>query len=349
MNVVSLSMPRVIVSSTGSGVGKSLISLGLAYELRRRRQSVSCAVLGPRLAQATILKRVAGRSARCLDPRLLSSSQILASMFQAGVGADFIIIEGQSGVFDGTEVGSFAGSDAEMAALTKTPVVLVVDARGLGASVAALVKGFSVLAQGARVEGGFDIAGAILNRASVGSSAGTSVARDAAYYGKALEAFGMPAPLGVLPEFFHESRFPGDTITQQKNETLLPRQFLVELHRLVQQHVDIDRLVEQAEMAPAVPIPDFSYDPMHRRCRIAVSDDSRHWWSRTRSTSGSTVGCSGTRAKIGSRDNRLKMRRVWRPRKAFSPYGIARSTITRSMVSVSASTSSGSMTRSRIV
>jgi cobyrinic acid a,c-diamide synthase len=271
MAVENLGIPRVIISGTGAGVGKSLITMGLAYELRRRRHSVSCAVLGPQIAQTTILKRIAGRSARCLDEGLLSSSQLLVSLFQSGVGADFVLIEGRNGLFDGTPVGTFRGSDAEMAALTKSPVVLVVDARGFGASVAALIKGFSVLSGGSRTNGGFDIGGTILNRADLGTG---KQAKDLAYYNKALDSFGMSPLLGLMPEFVHDAVFPSGIIHQGKNETLLPRQFLVELQRLVQQHVDIDRLIEQAELAPAVSIADFSYEPMPRRCRIAVSDDS---------------------------------------------------------------------------
>src|SRR3546814_2041545 len=51
------------------------------------------------------------------------------------------------GLFDGAPVadarGLAAGSTAQLAALTGWPVVLVVDCRGMGASVAALARGFA--------------------------------------------------------------------------------------------------------------------------------------------------------------------------------------------------------------
>ena len=47
------------------------------------------------------------------------------------------------GLFDGTGADGEAGSTAELAQLTGWPVVLVVDARGQGASVAALLRGFA--------------------------------------------------------------------------------------------------------------------------------------------------------------------------------------------------------------
>lgn len=276
MNAVTLGIPRILVSGTGPGVGKSTVSIGLTYELRRRRHSVSCAVLGPRLGQAAILKRVSGRSVRCLDPHLLSSDQILVSLFQAGVGADYVVIDGQEGLFDGPVAGVFRGSDAEMAALTKSQVVLVADGRSYGASIAGVQKGFSALAGGARTDGGFDVAGMIINRVERIPAVGAQCRddRDMQFFGKALAAFGMNGPLGIVPEFPHGCEFPRMPPRQERNETLLPRQFLVELQKQVQTNVDVPGIMERAELAPAVSVVDFSYEPMHRRCRIAVSEDS---------------------------------------------------------------------------
>jgi len=267
----NLAVPRLLISGAGSGVGKSMIMAGLAYEFRRRSMSVSCCVLGSHLSQAAILRRISGRFVRVLDERVLTEAQILVSLFQAGVGADLVLIEGRRGIFDGLEPGSFRGADAQFAALTRTPAVIVADSRGLGASIAALVKGCTDLAGSSRTVGGFDVAGAILNRTELGSGKG---ARNREFYERGMEAFEMPKLLGVLPEFHHDATFPQNDVSQQKNETLLPRQFLVDLGKLVGQHVDIDRIVEAAELAPAVQLSDYSNLPMGRRCRIAVSDDS---------------------------------------------------------------------------
>ena len=53
------------------------------------------------------------------------------------------IIEGVMGLFDGLGASSREGSSAQIAAITGAPVVLVVNARGMATSAAALAKGFA--------------------------------------------------------------------------------------------------------------------------------------------------------------------------------------------------------------
>src|SRR5262249_32137279 len=57
--------------------------------------------------------------------------------------ADIVLCEGVMGLFDGTGAEGEAGSTADLARLTGWPIVLIVDARGQGASAAALVRGFA--------------------------------------------------------------------------------------------------------------------------------------------------------------------------------------------------------------
>ena len=58
-------------------------------------------------------------------------------------GADFVLCEGVMGLFDGTGPDGETGSTAELARIIGWPVVLIVDAPGQGASVAALLRGFA--------------------------------------------------------------------------------------------------------------------------------------------------------------------------------------------------------------
>lgn len=260
-----LSVPRVLIAGSGAGVGKSLLTVGILYQLRKRNLSVSCCINGPRLAQASLLRRVCGRFVRCLDSRLMSAGQNLASLHQAGVGADIVVIEGQNGLFDGTQPGSLGGSDAEMAALTHTPAVLVIGSPSSGGSAAAIFKGFSVLA------GGFKVAQAVLNQ--VRDVPGGVAAEDDVYR-SSFESFGLSAPLGMVPQIKLDAVIPANEISQKSNVVLLPRQFLVDVEDLISRHVDIDQIVELAASAPQVEIEEYSNVPHNRRSRIAVSDDS---------------------------------------------------------------------------
>ena len=77
---------------------------------------------------------------------------------KASAGHDISIIEGVMGLYDGKDPLSNTGSTAEIALVTQTPVILVVDVRSMARSAAAIVLGFQQL------EPELNIAGVIVNR-----------------------------------------------------------------------------------------------------------------------------------------------------------------------------------------
>lgn len=241
------------------------MAVGLAHEMRRRGMSVSCCVIGPNLLQASILRRLTGRWVRTIDERLLTPGQNVLSVYWAGIGADVVLILGRGGLYDGNPPGSWKGSDAEVASLTRTPAVLVIDGGGWGSSLAALVKGFGDLARG------FEIAGALFTRVGEDGSAGQRE-RDAV--SQTLEAYSLPRELGVLSTFSAPAQIPEGAAAQSRSSTLLPVQFFTEAGAAIARSVNIEGLMERAAHVASVRINDFEYKPVTRRCRIAVSDDS---------------------------------------------------------------------------
>ena len=136
-------IPRILIAATSCKAGKSLLVLGLVVALRKRGLSVSCCVTGDALHQALIFSRLTRRYTRVLDRRLLSEGDLMASLYQAGLGADIVIIDGHGGLYDGVKSAENLGSDAELAVLTNTPTVLLSELREASNSVAALVLGFT--------------------------------------------------------------------------------------------------------------------------------------------------------------------------------------------------------------
>lgn len=261
-----LSVPRVFISGVSSGVGKSLLCLGLTMELRKRGHSVSYAVSGLNLNQSIIQKRICGRNVISFDDKLLSGGQILTSTYMASVGSDILIIEGNAGLYDGVfDHGLFRGSDSEVASWTKTPVCLVVDARNMGASLGALARGF------ADVASGFSVNSLIANRVSPKQEERD---RLRTVFADALIGLSAPALIGLIPEISNAPQMPVATVSQVRNQTTMSRQFLVDAGNLVADNVDIPELLRMAEQAEYIKLEDLEYRPFSRRCRIAVSDDS---------------------------------------------------------------------------
>jgi len=261
----TLTTPRILLAGTHAGVGKSLVGIGLITELRRRGLSVSTAVVGPSLLDALILRRLSGRYVRCLDERLLSGGQMVSSLAEAAIGADLVLCAGHGGLYDGTGAGTHRGSDAEVAALLGLPVALIVDVRGFGASLAAVVKGYADLARG------FEVAGAILNFVSR-STEPEAPNRD--FFAAALQSARQRPLLGALPELGAVEALPPPIITEEKTFTALGRQFLLDLAAVVREHVDIEALLAAARRAPELDLGGLEAPRTGRRCRIAVADDS---------------------------------------------------------------------------
>lgn len=260
--MTKLATPRLMISGTAGGVGKSLITLGLAQELRRDNTGVSCLLTAPHLSQALLLRRLLGRYVGIIDSRILSAPQIATSILRASLGADIVLIDGSRGLFDGVGSQMLRGSDAEIASLLKIPTVVVGDVGACGASIGATLKGFQEVAQG------FDIVGYIMNRA-----AGERGVSDDDFYREVGQRFGLKPVYGVFPALSLDSGVPSNWTSQRDNALVISRQFTLDLAGAVRKSLDMDKLMVCAGDADIVNLPEIEINPSPRRCRIAVADD----------------------------------------------------------------------------
>ena len=145
-----------VIAAPASGTGKTLLSILLSSWARNSKQEIQTFKIGPDYLDPQQLSAVSKRACRNLDMILCGSNWVKESFYGFGGSADLTLIEGVMGLFDG--IGSSEeGSTAAIARLLQLPVVLVVDARGQAASLAALVKGFQ--SQDPQLE----LAGVVLN------------------------------------------------------------------------------------------------------------------------------------------------------------------------------------------
>jgi cobyrinic acid a,c-diamide synthase len=151
-----VSAPGIIVAAPASGSGKTTITLALLRALRRRGHLVGSFKVGPDYIDPMFHGRAAGRPSLNLDSWAMRIETLAALADRVAEGVDLVLGEGVMGVFDGAADGH--GSTADLASLFDLPVILVVDARGMAASAAALVEGFT------RHRGDVEVAGILFNR-----------------------------------------------------------------------------------------------------------------------------------------------------------------------------------------
>jgi cobyrinic acid a,c-diamide synthase len=186
-------LPRIVVAAPASGHGKTTVATGLMAALRRTGLEVSGHKVGPDYIDPGYHALATGRPGRNLDPHLVGEERIVPLLLRgagaggAGIGAgrpaDVAVIEGVMGLYDGHIGGDGFASTAHVAALTGTPVVLVVDISHASRSIAAVVLGMASFDPAVR------IAGVVLNKA--GSVRHSDEVR------RALAPLGIPV-LGVL-------------------------------------------------------------------------------------------------------------------------------------------------------
>ncbi len=135
-------MPRgLLIVAPASGSGKTLVTLALLRHFRNAGLAVGSIKVGPDYIDPAFHRAASGRPCFNLDSWAMRPATLAATLARAAVEAELILGEGVMGLFDGAGPQGL-GSTASLAAATGWPVVLVVDARGMGASAAALVEGF---------------------------------------------------------------------------------------------------------------------------------------------------------------------------------------------------------------
>ena len=251
--------PGLIIAGTASGVGKTTATLGIVRALTRGGLAVACAKVGPDYIDPAYLRAASKRPAYNLDSWAMRPESLAETLGALAARADLIIAEGVMGLFDG--IGSAgAGSTAELALLLGWPVLLVLDARGSSASLAATLSGF------ARHRSGLELAGYIVNR--VGSIDHADVITAACQ-----DACSWLALIGCLPRAEHlalPSRHLGLVQAAERPDL---DSFLEEAADLAERHLDLDALIGMARPPRSPPLgAERRPPPLGQRIAIAADE-----------------------------------------------------------------------------
>ncbi|GLQ06163.1 cobyrinate a,c-diamide synthase [Sneathiella chinensis] len=227
--MTSAAAPAVLVAAPSSGSGKTVITLSLLRAFRNRGISVGSFKTGPDYIDPAFHAAASGNPCINLDPWAMRPETIHGLAGHLSAHNDLIMGEGVMGLFDGARDGS--GSTADLAALLDIPVILIVDAKGMSQSAAALIKGFATFRRDVR------IAGVLFNR--VGSAVHKTMLADAC------RQAGVP-PLGFVPRSTSlqlEHRHLG---LVQAREKLGMDGFLDAAAQIVAENVDLDLIRDMA-------------------------------------------------------------------------------------------------------
>jgi cobyrinic acid a,c-diamide synthase len=210
-------------------VGKTTVTLGLLAALRRRGLAVQPFKVGPDFIDPGHHSRAAGRVSRNLDGWMLSRDANLDLFRRHAAQAQVAVVEGVMGLFDGYDGLSEAGSTAQMAKWLNLPVLLVVDARAMARSAAALVHGFATF------DPGLNLAGVIFNR--IGGAAHLHYLEQAMSRVPGVKCLGgLPREAALaIPE-----RHLGLTTAEDHP---LEEEHLGRLADFVEEHLDLDALL----------------------------------------------------------------------------------------------------------
>ncbi|HOV78675.1 MAG TPA: cobyrinate a,c-diamide synthase [Bacillota bacterium] len=253
--------PRILIAGTQSGVGKTTISAAVMSCLTKRGYKVQPYKAGPDYIDPGYHFAATGRTSRNLDCWMMSEDTVREVFLRASYDADISVIEGVMGLYDG--VGSTAlGSTAHVARVLEIPVLLVLDARSMARSAAAVVLGYI------KMDPAIRIAGVILNK--VGSFRHYEILR------KAVEEVCNVPVLGYV-------RRQEAVELPERHLGLLPAAEKAELDEHIEamtaafeEGVNIEKIVELARSAENCREPEDKVFPdkkLLRRARIGVFRD----------------------------------------------------------------------------
>lgn len=133
---------RIMIAAPQSGSGKTLITCALLQALKEKNYHLESFKCGPDYIDPMFHKTVLGISSRNLDPFFTEDSITRMLLAKGQDSRDLAVIEGVMGLYDGLGGIREEASSYALAKATNTPIVLTVNARGMGRSLLALLSGF---------------------------------------------------------------------------------------------------------------------------------------------------------------------------------------------------------------
>ena len=250
--------PRLLLAGTSSGCGKTTVTCAILQALVNRGLKVGAFKCGPDYIDPMFHSRIIGAKSANLDLHFFSENTLKYLLQKNAADRDVSIIEGVMGYYDGLGLTTTRASSYEVAKVTDSPVVLVVNAKGASLSVLATVQGFLTFCPDSHIRG------VILNQCTAMTYKALA---------KAIEDKLGIRVLGYLPKLADcalESRHLG-LVTAAEITDL--KEKLQKLAHQAEKTIDLEGLLTLAKEAPTITCDPIAL-PKLEPVRIAVAKDN---------------------------------------------------------------------------
>ena len=239
------SLGALMIAGTGSGCGKTTVVCALMKALKDRGVKLAPFKCGPDYIDPMLHRKITDQPSNNLDAFFMDDKTLNKVFYKYTKGRDLALIEGVMGFYDGMGLSSGASS-YEISEKLKVPVLLVVSARGMSATLSAIVKGMKEYKPN-------QICGVLLNQCSK-----PMYERLKTFL---LEETGIPV-VGYLPvneDVRIKERHLG-LMTAEEIENL--ESVIKRLGQLAEQCFELDNIMELAKAFKQECVMDF-IDPIH--------------------------------------------------------------------------------------
>lgn len=252
-------IPRILLAAGASGSGKTLITCGLLQALVNRNLTVASFKCGPDYIDPMFHSRVIGAKSANLDTFFTSPEVTRYLLSENAANCEIAVMEGVMGYYDGVAGTTTQASAYDLASVTDTPAILIVNSKGMSMSLAAYIKGFAEYRKDSHIKG------VILNQMSP------------MLYPRMKELLEKETGLSVLgyvpkvEDCVIESRHLGLVLPDEIPQL---RERLQKLARILEDTLEIDEILKLAADAPEVQVaePQISFH-LEKPVRIGVAED----------------------------------------------------------------------------
>jgi cobyrinic acid a,c-diamide synthase len=253
-----MKLPRIMIGAPASGSGKTLVTCGILQAFVNRGLNVASFKCGPDYIDPLFHSKVIGTKSKNLDTFFSDEETIRYLFGKTAREVDLSVMEGVMGYYDGVAGISTLASSYDLARVTNTPAVLVINCKGMSLSVLPMIQGFLQYRKDS------NIAGVVLNQMS--KSLYPSVKEQIE------KELGVKV-LGYVPfvkELVLESRHLGLVMPEEMKDF---HKKLAELADIFEETIELDEIIRIAENSEEISYVIPKTSRLERKVTVAIARD----------------------------------------------------------------------------